>query len=290
MGLEYEHLAGRVNGRAGPPAPPNGHPAGGDMPAAWARPWGSGPMVEIGTALVFYQDQRDRLAARLPARTVASAAADAGERRDRILSRFERAIGEWRPELERGRAAAADSRKREAAPPTAETAGQKRAWPWASPRFTRWAAAAGAVFVAVGAGAILAQTRGGESPVGAPSAGVASAPEPLATLGEQSREPQPSRDAGHGPAHGSRAHQRDNEAGQAAPAPQIPPPPREPAPEAPPAPVAPAAPVANPAPPPPPPNEPAPRPEPKPRPGPVSTLPPPGGGLPAPGGSGDGGG
>ena len=48
--LEYEHLAGRVGERAGAPSPPNGLPAGGDMPADWARPWGSGPMVEIGTA------------------------------------------------------------------------------------------------------------------------------------------------------------------------------------------------------------------------------------------------
>ena len=63
--LEYEHLAGRVGGRDGAAAPPNGLPVGGDMPADWARPWGSGPMVEIGTAFVFYRDQRDRLARQL---------------------------------------------------------------------------------------------------------------------------------------------------------------------------------------------------------------------------------
>ena len=79
------------------------------MPADWARPWGSGPMVEIGTALSFYPDQRDRLATRLPARTLASAAADAARHQTRILSRFERVKGEWRLELEHGRDAAADS-------------------------------------------------------------------------------------------------------------------------------------------------------------------------------------
>ncbi|MEK6271565.1 MAG: hypothetical protein AABM42_02835 [Actinomycetota bacterium] len=290
--LEYEHLAGRVGGRAGPPSPPNGVPGGGDMPADWARSWGSGPMLEIGTAFVFYRDQRDRLASRLPARTLASAAADAAKHRKPIFSRFERATGEWRLELEHGRGAAADSGKRQA-PATAGTAGdQKWAWPWADLRSTRRAAAVAAVFVAVGVGATLAGTRGGESPVGAPSAGVASVPKRLAALGEQSRKPQPARGRGarQGAAHRSRAHQRDrgNEAGHAAAASEIPPPAPEPAPEAPPAPIA------TPAPPPPPPPDngpaPQPRPDPKPRPEPVSSLPPPGGGLPAPGGSGAGGG
>jgi hypothetical protein len=295
--LEYEHLAGRVGRRAGPPAPHNGSPAGDDMPADWARPWGSGPMVEIGTALIFYLDQRDRLASRLPARTLASTAADAARGRDRIVSRFERAMGEWRLELEDGRGAAADSGKLQAAPPIAEAAGdEKRAWPWASLVTTRRVAAVAAVaavFVAVGVGAIIAETRGGESAkvASAPSPVVARVPDPLAALGERSRKPQPARGPGarHGAAHKSRAHQRAQgnagaqEADQTALTPsEIPPPAPKPA----------AEPVPAPTPPPPPDNGPAPEPtpDPKPGPGPVSSLPPPVGGLPAPGGSGGGGG
>ena len=291
--LEYEHLAGRVGRRAGPPAPHNGSPAGDDMPADWARPWGSGPMVEIGTALIFYLDQRDRLASRLSARTLARTAADAARGRDRILSRFERAMGEWRLELEHGRGTAADSGKRQAAPPIAEAAGdEKRAWPWASLGTTRRVAAVAAVFVAVGVGATFGKTRGGESAkvVSAPSPVVASAPEPLAALRERSREPQPGRGRGarHGAAHRSRAPQRgQGNAGvredQIAPTPsEIPPQAPEPA----------AEPVPAPTPPPPPDGGPAPQPQPdpKPGPGPVSSLPPPVGVLPAPDGSGDGGG
>jgi hypothetical protein len=304
--LECEHLAGRVGPRAGSPAPHNGSPAGDDMPADWARPWGSGPMVEIGTALIFYLDQRDRLASRLPARTLASAADDAAKRRKPILSRFERATGErlerrferatgeWRLELENGRGAAADSGKRQASPPIAEAAGdEKRAWPWASLGTTRRVAAVAAVFVAVGVGATFAKTRGGESAkaVSAPSPVVASVPEPLAARGERSREPQPGRGRGarHGAAHRSRAPQRGQgnagvrEADQTALTPsEIPPPAPEPA----------AEPVPAPPPPPPPDDGPAPepQPDPKPGPGPVSSLPPPVNGLPAPGDSGDGGG
>ena len=301
--LEYEHLAGRVGRRAGGPAPHNGSPAGDDMPADWARPWGSGPMVEIGTALIFYLDQRDRLARRLSARTLANAADDAAKRRKPILSRFERATGErlerrferatgeWKLELSRG--AAPDSGKREAAA-TAEAAGdEKRAWPWASLGTTRRVAAVAAVLLAVGVGAIFAKTRGGESAqdVSAPSPVVASVPEPRAALGELSQRPQPDRGRGarHGAAHRSRAPQRDQgnagvpKAGQTAPTPsEIPPPASEPA----------AEPVPAPTPPPPTDSGPAPepQPDPKPGPGPVSSLPPPVDGLPAPGGSGDGGG
>ena len=299
--LEYEHLAGRVgppaphDGRVGPPAPHNGSPAGDEGPADWARPWGSGPMVEIGTALIFYLDQRDRLASRLPARTLASSAADAARGRDRILSRFERAMGEWRPELENGRGAAADSGKRQAAPPIAEAAGdEERARPWASLGTRRRVAAVAAVFVAVGVGATFAKTRGGESAkvVSAPSPGVASVPEPLAARGAGSREPQSGRGdrgAQHGAAHRSRTPQRGQgnagarEADQAAlSASEIPPPAPKPAAEPAPAPT-----------PPPPPDDgpaPEPQPDPKPQPGPISSLPPPVNGLPAPGGSGDGGG
>src|SRR5206468_2131743 len=106
----------------------------------------------------------DRLARRLSARTLARTAADAARGRDRILRRFESAMGEWRLELEHDRGAAADSGKRQAALPIAEAAGdEERAWPWASLGTTRRVAAVAAVFVAVGAGAIFAKTRGGES-------------------------------------------------------------------------------------------------------------------------------
>jgi hypothetical protein len=301
--LEYEHLAGRVGGRAGPPSPPSGSPIGRDMPADWARPWGSGPMVEMCTALIFYRAQRDQLARRLSTPTLESAAAAAARHRNRILTRFERAMGEWRLELEHGRGAGGDPEKRQAAAPIAKAArDEKRTWPWAGLGFARRAAAVAAVFVAVGVGAIFAETRGGESPnvVSAPSPAVASAPQPLAALGDRSREPRPARGRGarHGAADRSRAPQpRQGNAGGVREADQTtltasqgPPPAPEPAP----APVAPAAPIATPAPTPPPRPDggPAPQapPEPKPRPGPVSPLPPPIGGLPAPGGSGAGGG
>ena len=317
--LEYEHLAGRVGGRAGPPASSNGAPSngapsngapsndlqvGGDMPADWARPWGSGPMVEIGTAFAFYRDQRDRLARQLSTPILGSAAAAAAQQRDRILTRFEGAMGEWRPELEHGRGAAADSGKRQAAPSIAEAArDEKPGWPWTSLGLTRRAVAAGAVaavFVAVGVGAIFA-TRGGESPTGAPSPVVASVPKPLEAL----RDSQPARGRGgqHGAAHRSRSPQRGQSNTGGAPeadqtalttASETPPPAPEPASEAAPDPVAPADPVATPAPPPPPPPDdapaPEPQPDPKPRPDPVSSLPPPVGSLPGPGRSGDGGG
>ena len=200
--VEYEHLAGRVGETAGPPAPPNGALLAVTCPQAGLGPGAPGRWSRSARRSSFTQDQRDRLATRLSARTLASAAADAEQHRDRILSRFERAMGEWRLELEHGRAAAADSGKREAARPTAEAAGQKRAWPWASLRFTRPAAAVAAVFVAVGVGTILAETRGGGSPVGAPSAVVASVPEPCrpwASGRGAAAGPRPRRAARRGP-------------------------------------------------------------------------------------------
>jgi hypothetical protein len=287
--LEYEHLAGRVSERAGHPAPPNGLPAGGDMPADWARPWGSGPMVEIGTAFTFYRNQRDRLARQLPTRTLRDAAAAAEQHRDRILTRFQGAMGEWSPELEHGRVTTADSGKGHARPIP-----KRRAWPWASLRLARPAAALAAVFAAVGVGTIIAETRGGGSPsfVSAASPAVAIVPMPLAKL---PREPQPVRGARHGAPHRSRSPQRneDKEANHAVlTSSEIPP--AAPPPEVAPAPIAPAAPVATPAPTPAPPPDkpptPEPRPNPKPRPGPVNTLPPPVNTLPPPGGSSGGGG
>ena len=286
--LEYEHLAGRVGPKAGPPSPPHG-PAGGEMPADWARPWGSGPMVEIGTALTFYADQRDRLATRLPARTLASAAADAARQRNRILSRFERVKGEWRLEFEHGRDAAVDSEQRQAARATAEAAGHgKRAWPWASFGLPRPNVAVAAAFLVVGVGTLFAETRGGGSPnvVITASPVVASVPEPRAALAERARESQPGRDRGaRQRRHGGEGRKADQTAMTVS---AVPPPAPEPAYEAAPAPVAPATPPAPaPAPAPAPDDGPAskPQPDPKPGPGPVSSLPPPVNPLPGPGGS-----
>ena len=181
-------------------------------------------MVEIGTALVFYQDQRDRLATRLPS-------PHAGKRRTPRRGSTGTASlevgsrGRWESgssSLSTVEPAAADSGKREAAPPTAEAAGQKRAWPWASPRFTRWAAAAGAVFVAVGAGAILAATRGGGSAGFVRDAspavgGRARAPAWLWPSAGWSRSPRVAKAGEHGGSQveGPRARASGEEAGQA---------------------------------------------------------------------------
>lgn len=294
--LQYEHLAGRVAERNGAPAPPNGLPVDGDMPADWARPWGSGPMVEIDTAFVFYRDQRDRLARQLRTSTLRRAAAAAAARRDEILTLFERAMGEWRPELEHGRLAAADPVQRRAAKPVARVAGsQRRSWPWASLGFARPAAALATLVAAVGVGTIIAETRGGGSagPVSAASPTIASSPLPLVALAERwlESEPAPDRGARHDapqwpkPARpgGGEPDQAVLVASETAPA--------APVTEAAPAPIAPAAPVAAPAPAPPPePPAPEPQPEPKPRPDPVSPLPPPVDSLPPPGGAKGGGG
>ena len=122
--VEYEHLAGRAVEGADSPSPSNGDTGGGDRPADWARPWGSGPLIEMGTALSFYQDQRDQLGKRLPTLSRGSAAAAAAGHRDRVLSRFETVRG--------GRL----GQEPLSAPPS-----ERRAWPWKSPRFTRSAVA-----------------------------------------------------------------------------------------------------------------------------------------------------
>ncbi|MEK6327125.1 MAG: hypothetical protein AABM66_06330 [Actinomycetota bacterium] len=255
--LEYEHLAGRPNAGGGSLSPSNGLPVSDDRPADWARPWGSGPMVEMGTALAFYQDQRDRLAKRLSTPSRGSAAAAAAGQQGRILSRFEGAKGGLT-----------------ARPESLLASEPQKTWPRPNLRLTRRAAAVAVVFVAVGAGAGLVGTRGGEplDAVSAPSHAVATAPEALAAVSERARETQP--------APGSTAPKPAQDSTTEAPQPdltasEVPPPAYEPIPEAAPVPVA--------APPPTPPPPPAP--DPKPRPGPVSSLPPPGGSLPPPGGS-----
>jgi hypothetical protein len=93
--LEYEHLAGRVSRKAGGPSPAAGRPAlNGDMPADWARPWAQADARDARHVDPL-RGQGNRLARRLPARTVARATADAERYRDRVCSRFERAMGEW---------------------------------------------------------------------------------------------------------------------------------------------------------------------------------------------------
>ncbi len=230
--LEYEHLAGRPNGGSGSLTPSNGLPVSGDRPADWARPWGSGPMVEMGTALAFYQDQRDRLAKRLSAPSRGSAAAAAAGQQDPILSRFEGAKGGLT-----------------ARPESLLASEPQKTWPRPNLRLSRRAAAVATVFVAVGAGAVLAGTRGGEplDAVSAPSRAVATVPEALAAVSERPRETQP--------APGSAAPEPRQDSTTEIPqpdltAPEAPPPAYEPIPEA--APV----PVAAPAPTPPPPPQP----------------------------------
>ena len=159
--VEYEHLAGRAVEGADSPSPSNGDTGGGDRPADWARPWGSGPLIEMGTALSFYQDQRDQLGKRLPTLSRGSAAAAAAGHRDRVLSRFEMVRG--------GRL----GQEPLSAPPS-----ERRAWPWKSPRFTRSAVAVACACVAIGVGAILGES--GPTGLGSkPTPVVASVPDAL---------------------------------------------------------------------------------------------------------------
>jgi hypothetical protein len=305
--LEYEHLAGRVSRRATGPSSPAGPPAlNRDIPADWARPWGSGPMLEMRTTLIRYEGQGNRLARRLPARTVARATADAERYRDRVCRRFERAMGEWSLELERELARAPEPGKPPAKPWASPAARARKsleargwtnlarvAWtslaamPWGSLRL-RAAAVASVAVVAAGVGILV--TRGPSASSSAPStAAAASVPElPLAALSKKRpRESHPARDRGAGqPArHRSTAPEQTPTDSVAPPsaAPQV-----EDqtaltatsvAPSAPePAPAAAPAPSPSPAP--------SPQPAPKPSPDPVHSLPPPVHSLPNPGGGG----
>jgi hypothetical protein len=274
--VEYEHLAGRAGGRARVPAPANGLRVNGDGPADWAKAWGSGPMVEIGTALSFYEDQRDRLARRLSTPRLGLATASAARHQDRILSQFEGARAGRR--LEQEPALATRSRWQ---------AMRDRWWPWAiTPRLTRRAAAVACACVAL-AGASLAATRGSETPTGGgePRA-LAAVPDALVALGERLRDSQAGLRNPAPESHDAPRDDGDAGADQAAPVETTPAPPEP----ASPAPVTtPPAPVAAPPPPPPPSPapepqpEPSPQPNPQPKPDPVSPLPPPVDSLPPPG-------
>ena len=308
--LEYEHLAGRVSRRAGAPSPPDGSSAlNGDVPADWARPWGSGPMLEMRTTLIRYSGQGNRLARRLPARILARATADAERSRDRVLSRFERAMGDWSLELERELVWAPEPRK-SPAKPWASLAARTResleargwtnlarvAWtslaakPWGSLRLKGAAVAAVAV---AGAGIGIAVTREPSASSSAPSrAALASVPVlPLAAVSEKrprESHPAPGGDAGQPARHRSTAPEQpatDSVAPPSAP-PQVETqtaltasPTAPPAPE--PAPAAAPAPSPSPAP--------SPQPAPQPSPGPVHSLPAPVHSLPTPGGGSSGG-
>jgi hypothetical protein len=303
--LEYEHLAGRVSRRATGPSPPAGPPAlNRDIPADWARPWGSGPMLEMRTTLIRYEGQGNRLARSLPARTVARATADAERYRDGVCRRFERAMGEWSLELERELAGAPKpgmspanpwaslaARARESLEGRGWTNLGKVAWtslaamPWGSLRL-RAAAAASVAVVAVGVG--ITVTRGPAAPSSAPSpAAVASLPElPLAALSKKRlRVSRPARDraAGQPVRHPSTAPPQ-TPTDSVAPPSTAPPVEGQTALTA--SPVAPSvpepAPAAAPAPSPSP--APSPQPAPKPSPGPVHSLPGPVHSLPNPGG------
>jgi hypothetical protein len=282
--LEYEHLAGRVSRRAGPASLPDRSPAlNGDMPADWAQPWGSGPMLEMRTTFVRYRNQHDRLARRLSAPTMARATADAERHRMRIWSRFERAMSEWTLELEHERAWSPEPEK-------------LAAQPWGNLRFSRAAVVATLAVAAAGVGVLVAGThiRGPSDSPSAPSGAIASVPGlPLAALGHISRESRPAqaRGAGQRAHHRSTAHeQTQSDTGAVASvAPQaagqtvltasdVPPATPPPAPAAAPPPSA--APAAQP--------QPAsqPQPAPNPKPSPVHSLPPPVHSLPKPGGGG----
>jgi hypothetical protein len=295
--LESEHLAGLIGLEDSPPslrdAPP---PRNGDTPAAWTRPWGSAPMVEMATAFSFYRDHRDRLARRLSARTRARAAGEGARQWNRVSSRFERALGEWRLQPEPVGAPQHDRQEvqRLSAELAAEENTTERARPWAGHRFTKAAAIAATAFVAAGVAATFGVTHGGghSDSASTPSRPVASAPErPLPVLGDglpargrgaanraihRSRTDEHSDASAVRRAEGSKAGQNALSAsGTAAAAPE---------------PASPAAPAPSPAPAPT--SAPAPQPAPTPNsgPGPVSSLPAPVNSLPAPGqGSGGGG-
>jgi hypothetical protein len=276
--VEYEHLAGRAGGRARVPAPTNGLRVNGDRPADWARAWGSGPMVEMGTTLSFYEDQRDRLARRLSTPRLGLAAASAARHQDRILSQFEGARAGRRFDQEPFSA----TRSR-------WQAMRDRWWPWAiTPQLTRRAAAVACACAAL-AGASLVATRGSESPAGGsePPAALAAVPDGLVALGQRLRDSQAGlRSAAPSPKDSDRGH-RNAGADQPAPVETTPPPPEpaSPATATTPAPVAapPPPPPPAPAPAPEPQPEPSPQPNPQPKPDPVSPLPPPVGSLPPPG-------
>jgi hypothetical protein len=269
--VEYEHLARRGGGAAGTQSPANGLGGVGDMPADWARPWGAGPMVEMGTAFAAYRSQRDRLARWLPTASRDGAAAAADVQLGRIMSRFESAKGGQNLWLE----------------PLSESASQ-RTWPWGSLRVPGRAAAVAVALAAIGVGGILAGTRGGVpvDTVSAASQAVVAVPAAMAAVSERPHQPpraRGARDASKAVEHRAKEARPVDQSALAAS--ETPPPHPKPAPD-----VAPA-PAATPAPPPP---APAPQPDastqPDPKPGPVSSLPPPVGSLPPPGDSGAGGG
>jgi hypothetical protein len=292
--LESEHLAGRVGLEDSPPSLRDAAPLNGDTPAAWTQPWGSAPMVEMATAFSFYRDHRDRLARRLSARTRARAAGEGARQWNRVSSRFERALGEWRLEPEPVGAPKPDRSEVQWTQLAGEERRTERARPSAGGRFTKAAAIAATAFVAAGVAAAFGVTNGGghSDSASTPSRKVASAPQrPLPDLGDRSaargpgargRAIQRSRAHEHGGANAVR-RAPGSEAGQNALSAS-----RTPA--AAPEPASPAAPAPSPAPAPT--SAPAPQPAPTPNsgPGPVSSLPAPVNSLPAPGqGSGGGG-
>jgi hypothetical protein len=302
--LEYEHLAGRVSRRGGPPSPPDGTPAlNGDVPADWARPWGSGPMLEMRTTLIRYGGQGDRLARRLPARTLARATADAERCRDRVWTRFERAMCDWSLELQRELVWAPQPRKSPARPwaslaVRARESLEARGWtnlarvawtslaakPWGSLRVKGAAVAAVAV---AGAGIGIAVTREPSASSSAPSrAALASVPVlPLAALSEKrprASHPAPDGDAVQ-PARDRSTAPEPTATDSVAPASAAPQVKAQTAPAAPP--TVPSAPEPAAAPAPSPSPAPSPQPAPQASPGPVHSLPAPVHSLPSPGGS-----
>jgi hypothetical protein len=269
--VEYEHLARRGGDAAGTQSPTNGLGGVGDLPADWARPWGAGPMVEMGTAVAIYRSQRDRLARWLPTASRDGAAAAADVQLGRIISRFESAKG-----------------GRDLWPEPLPKSAPQRTWSWGSLRVPGRAAGVAVALATIGVGGILAATRGGDpvDTVSAPSQAVVAVPAAMAAVNERPHQPPSARgasDASKAVEHKAREARPLDQSALAAS--ETPPPHPKPAPDVAPAPAATAAP-----PPPAPAPQPDPSPQPDPNPGPVSSLPPPVGSLPDPGDSGAGGG
>jgi hypothetical protein len=286
--LEYEHLAGRLGH-------PNGPPLGGDSPADWAESWGSGPMLEMGTAFIFYRGQRDRLGRRLPVRTRTRVDADVSGYGIGVSRAFQKAMGEWTPDLEPESIWPASKEQRAeltAAQAAGATGAATAAWRQRRLAWPRTATTAAAVVLAAGAGTIYAATRGGTPSHSADDAAqaIASVPQlPLVALDVRSRKPHSKQGKpGNRASHTSTPAPAPSDVGGVAPTPRA-----RPArtrltatPVAPSPPPAPAPATSSTSSAPSPQPSPSPQPAPSPKPPPVHSLPPPVQSLPSPGGGG----
>ena len=142
----------------------------------------------MGTAFIFYRGQRDRLGRRLPSRTRTRVDAAVAGYGIGVSRSFQKAMGEWTPDLEPERIWPA-STEQGAEITAAQAAGAKgaatAAWRRRRPAWPRTATTAAAVVLVAGAGTIYAVTREGtpSNPAGGPSQAIASVPQlPLAAV------------------------------------------------------------------------------------------------------------